>query len=225
MSQSNYLYNNDVYIAFKELDRSSFRELVQYFENNRKYINHLDPEQYFEILATYAHALFELGIYGKYIKAAEEILHLAIENNVYEFEGEDIYSATLFRIAASHYNIYQVDKAEKILKQLMRMHPDNTAISSFYKKLLARKRTLSQKTRAASIVLLLLSALIIAAELLVFRPFFQSLVFYIEMSRNILFVLGFGTYLFGEVANKLRVEWAVKKEIAEIIKEKTAEKH
>jgi tetratricopeptide (TPR) repeat protein len=224
MSQSNFLYNNEVYSAFKELDKSSFREVVQYFESNKKYINHLEQEQYFEILATYAHALFELGIYGKYIKFAEEVLQNSIENNIYEFEGEDIYSATLFRIAASHYNIYQVDKAEKILKQLLRMHPDNTAISAFYKKILSRKRTLSQKTRAISIVLLLVSAMVIATELLIFRPFFQMAVFYVEISRNILFVLGFGTYLFGELANRLTVEFAVKKELSEIVKQKAAEK-
>ena len=218
MSSQPFIYKSDIYLQFKELDKTSLRSVVHYYEKNKELLFQLDVKEYFEVLATYAQALFDLGQYGKYIGVADELIFLVIDQNIYEFEKEDIYCSTLFRKAASHYNLQEKDTAERILKEMIRMYPDNKYVISFYKKILSREKSISRKTRGIAVGAFLLSALVIAIELLIIRPFYEDWITLTEWSRYIIFGLGLITYVVGELYGLLTVEWRVRKELNSIKK-------
>jgi tetratricopeptide (TPR) repeat protein len=220
MSQSPYLFKDDVYKEFKALERASYRDVIQYYEINKYKIQLLDIEWYFEILYAYGLALFELGMHQRYLQVAEEVLGLSIEHNIIEIEHEDVYGSTLFRKAASHFHLQERDKAEHIIRQLLHIHPLNDDARQFYCRLQISKRKYSGFTRGLSVILLLSSALFIAIELLVFRPFYADWVSRVEIFRNALFASGLGTYLFGEVFNRLAVYYRLRRDVQEILKKK-----
>lgn len=216
MKSHSFTYQSDIYLQFKELDRTSLRSVVHYFEKNKLLLNQLEVQEYFEILATYASAIFELGQYGKFIPVADEILYLVIDNNIYEFEGEDVYCSMLFKKAASHYNLSETQTAENILFQMIKMYPDNKYVISFYRKIISRQKSISRFTRAAAVALILSSALVIAIELLAIRPFYPTYTQLVEMLRFGLFGLGLLTYLGGEVLGKLTIEWKLRNQLHQI---------
>ena len=51
MSTHQYTYKQEIYLQFKELDRSSLRNIVQYVEKNKDAIEELDSEEFFEVYA------------------------------------------------------------------------------------------------------------------------------------------------------------------------------
>lgn len=216
MSEQSDIFKPDIYLEFKELDKSSLRSVVHYFEKNKRYLNQLDNREYFEVLVTYANAVFDLGQYYKFIRISEEILFLSIDQNIYEFEGEDIYCSILFKKAACHFNLDQKQKAEDILREMIKIYPNNQYVKSFYKKVLKREKSPARYTRAIAIAFILASAVVIAFELLVIRPFYSDWTEHIEVFRIFLFSLGFGVYLIGELISLLKVEWKVFNEIKSI---------
>lgn len=220
MSESPYTYKDDIYKAFKALERASYRDIIDYYEENKYKIQILDIEPYFEILCTYCIALFELSMYRRFLDKSDEILELSITHNIYNFEDEDIFSSTLFRKAAALYHLGDRPNALKILQQLIRIHPDNKEAQSFYFRLQMSNKENASATRGLAILLLLSSAFIIVLELLLIRPFYPHWTIKIEWSRNILFFAGIAVYLLGEVANRLWISYKIKREIQEIIRKK-----
>lgn len=216
MSNQPYIYNSDIYLQFKELDKTSLRSVVHYFEKNKPLLDQLDIKEYFEVLVTYANAIFDLGQYAKFIRVSDEILFLSIDNNIYEFEGEDIYCSTLFRKSACHYNLDQKESSERILKEMIRLYPDNKYVVSFYKKILSRQKSFTRITRAIAVALILASASVIAGELLVVRPFYSDYTEITEIIRVSLLILGFSTFIVGEGIRYAGIEWNVHKELQAI---------
>lgn len=220
MSTHQYTYKQEIYLQFKELDKSSLRNIVQYVEKNRDAIEDLDSEEFFEVYATYCRALFDLGNYSKYIIESDQLLFISIDQNIYEFEGEDIYASTLFRKAAGLFNLGNHTEARQILIQLLKIDPENKDVKAFYKKLIRSRYKLSKITRAIAVGMILTSAFLICLELLVIRPFYQDIVFSFELSRNLLFAAGFFTYLAGDFLHFLIAEIQAMSEIKNILTEK-----
>ena len=220
MSTHQYTYKQEIYLQFKELDRSSLRNIVQYVEKNRDAIEDLDSEEFFEVYATYCRALFDLGNYNKYILESEQLLFLAIDQNIYEFEGEDIYASTLFRKAAGMFNLGNHVEAKQILIQLLKIDPENKDVKAFYKKVIRSRYKLSKITRAIAVGMILASAFLICIELLVIRPFYQQIIFSFELSRNMLFGAGFLIFLIGDFLHFLIAEIQAMNEIKNILFDK-----
>ncbi|MBK7428631.1 MAG: hypothetical protein IPI60_17250 [Saprospiraceae bacterium] len=217
MSTHQYTYKQEIYLQFKELDRSSLRNIVQYVEKNKDAIEELDSEEFFEVYATYCRALFDLGNYSKYIIESEQLLFLSIDQNIYEFEGEDIYASTLFRKAAGLFNLGNHSEAKLILIQLLKIDPENKDVKAFYKKVIRSRYKLSKITRAIAVGMILASAFLICLELLFIRPFYPQIVFSFELSRNILFAAGFLTFVFGDFSHFMIAEIQAMNEIKSIL--------
>jgi hypothetical protein len=81
--------------------------------------------------------------------------------------------------------------AERILRELLKMDPENKHTGRFYRKCRLKARPqLLNKVRAGSVFLFLLSALIISIEVLFVRPWYAIYVDLVEQTRNSLFFLG-----------------------------------
>ena len=196
-------YHSPIYRGFKSIEVDNHRSVIRYFEEHEDAIVRLEFGEYFEMLVAYSNALFEIGAYTKHLLMADVIVEASIEENVQYFHGEDVYYNTLFRKAASFYNLYEYDKAEHILRELIKMNPYDTNAVSFYKRcLMDRKGKLLKRMRAGSMVFFLLTPVIIAIQVLVIQNFYSDKVELFEDIWLITFLLGWVFYLSGDLLHR-----------------------
>lgn len=180
-----------IYQDFVDIDEGSYHTLVRFYESNSIEITSLKFEAYFEVLLDYTNALFEIGMYSKYILEIDKIIQLSIQQNIQFYKGEDIYFKSLFQKATSYYNTLEYQKAEHILMELIKMTPYHGLSIRLLKKCLASSQPFYIKnTRAASIFIFLTAALITAVEILYIHPFASHLSSCFEYLRFGLLGLG-----------------------------------
>lgn len=191
MSTFKSTYYSKIYRDFKALDERAFRDMVRFYEEREDDIKQLEFGEFFELLIAYVNALFEIGSYRKYLLLVDYAIEYSITYNIQYFAHRDIYYHLLFRKAASLYNTLAYDKADYILRELIRINPEKVEVSQFLKKCLRKtKPAIVRHSRAASILLFLLAALVICVEVLFVRPFMGEWTASIEFTRNLIFVTG-----------------------------------
>lgn len=226
MSFQSKTYQSSLFKNFKAISAGEFRQIMWYYERHQKAILALDFEEYFEILVTYTHALFEVAEYQKHIKMADLVIETSIIENIKYVNGQEIFKAMLFRKAASHYNLFEYKKAIHVLRELLKIEPNDHENMLFLEKCLRKdKPQIVRNTRAIAILLFLVSALTISIEVLLVRNFYPDWVAYIELSRNIMF--GFGLFILvgGLIWHRWQSFNEVQKFIEEVKKNKTNRKH
>jgi tetratricopeptide (TPR) repeat protein len=191
MSLPAQTYHSTVYRNFRNIDATEFRRIVRFYERYEKDITQLDFEEYFELLVTYTHSLFEIGEYRKHLSKADKVISTSIIQNVTAIKGQEVYHTTLFRKAASHYNLQEYAQAKHILEELLKMNPYNALASRLLGRVLRDdKPRYIRHARAISIFLYLLSALVICLEVLIVKPFYEQYAFKVEILRNTIFFVG-----------------------------------
>ncbi len=197
-------YHSRMYRDFKGIAEKDFREQIRFYEKWEEEIKHLVFDEFIELLIEYANALFQIGSYRKYLLMAETILEYSIRENIIQYKGVDLFSQTLFRKAAAHYNLFEYAKAEYLLSELIKLDPADADVRLFYRK--CRQRQCGQVHnvfRGISIFMFLLASGLIALEILLIRPFYAMHTLLIMYSRNTLFLLG----CLGMVSGVLYVRW------------------
>lgn len=193
------------YDAFLAIDARSFKEKIQFIEEHIFMLRELDAGAYFDMMVLYGEALFETGEYARQAKLADHILEMSIERNIVMHRDQDVYFETLFKKAASLYNLDRNDESVHILKELVKINPDHEATKLFLINCLIRqKKPMVRPYRNFSLVLLLSSAIVIAFELLVVRQVWPTWMMIIEMIRNGLFIGGVILLIAGEVIVRYR---------------------
>jgi len=210
-------YRSKIYRDFKEIDSCEYRTIIRFFEENQKDIHNLELEEYFELMVTYLGALFEIGAYERYLRLADGAIETSIIHNIHFFRGEDVYRKLLFRKAASHYNLMQNEKAEHVLRELIKMDPyDEDAIGFLKKCMWVKKPKYITNTRGLSIVLLFVAAAIICVELLLIRPFFDAYIQPVEISRIAIFTLGLLAMFSGDIFHQIRLTFHTRRFVNEM---------
>ncbi|MFN7120079.1 MAG: hypothetical protein ACK4TA_25030 [Saprospiraceae bacterium] len=223
MSFSPSTYQSKIFRDFKAIDTGAYRQIIHFYEKQEAAIHQLEFEEHFEVLTTYVNALFEVGTYSKHLVLVDVVIEMAITQNITFYKGEDIFLKMLFRKAASLYNLLEYEKAEYILREIVRINPWNKDTVLFLKKCLRRQQPkYLQVARAMSIVLFLLAAIVIAIEVLVIRPFFNEYTQLVEQSRFTLFGTG-GFLLVGMTfLHRLWVDFQVEEFVRSIRRQKEA---
>jgi hypothetical protein len=200
-------YASKLYRSFLSLDETSFQEHIHFFEENEKAIRDLDFTEYFDILVVYVNALFEVGAYREHLHMVDVVIETSIINNIAEHKEEDIFRRMLFRKAASFYHTGQYPQAEHILGELLRMDASDQGAVLFLHKCLRRHHPqIRSNARALAVFLFLLTAFVIALEVLLIRPFYEMHAKTVEWSRNGIFVLGLLVMIFGQLYPWYRAE-------------------
>lgn len=193
-------YYSKLYRTFLSLEETAFQEQIRFFEEHEKAIRDLDFEEYFDMLVVYVTALFEVGAYREHLLMVDVVIETSIINNIIKYKEEDLFRRMLFRKAASLYHTQQYAKAEHILAELLRMDPADQGAILFLKKCLrTHYPQVRSNARASAIFLFLLTAFVIAIEVLLVRPFYEMHAKTVELSRNTIFVLGLLSIVFGDV--------------------------
>ena len=211
----------ELYTSFKETGQQSFRSIVDFWDEHQNELYQLPLDKYFDLLNTYARALFELGKYKKYLDRAEEILSISFEFNITHWEDKDVVIHVLVKKAAAHFHLYEVGKSKKTLLQVLTLDSSHSTAHHLLQRCLNRQnRGTKQVWRAITILLMLGAALSVAIELIVFRPFFPEIVELTEYVRIGLFVAGLSIWAGAETIQWLRE----KKQCRRIIQNLSAKK-
>ena len=181
MSFESQTYHSPIYRNFRNIEAGEYRHIIRYYERYEKEILQLDFEEYVELLVTYTHALFEIGDYRKHLLMADVVIRTSILQNVTKVRGKEIYHATLFKKAASHYNLHEYSEAKHILEELIKMNPYNTLTVQFLGRVMRdNKPRYLRNTHAASVLFFLLSAFTICIEVLLLKYFAMSCSFWVS---------------------------------------------
>jgi len=194
------LYHSRIYRDFKAIEINEYKRIVRFYEKYEQKILGLEFEEYFEMLVRYANSLFQAGEYQKHLMMADSIIETSILQNIRVVEGEEIYRSTLFKKAASYYNLLEYGRAIHILQELVKMEPNNELNIRFLEKCFQNEHPNAlRKSAAASIFLLLMAAAIVCIELVIVRNFYKPYVHIVEILRNTTFIFGCITLVGGRV--------------------------
>jgi tetratricopeptide (TPR) repeat protein len=195
-----YANRSETYEAFLAIEPGAYREKIQFIEENFFRLREVNAEEYFDMMVLYGEALFETGEYSRQAKLADHIIEMCMDRNIIMHRGQDIYFETLFKKAASLHNLDQIDQAIYILKELIKMNPDHESTKLFLINCFIRqKKSIVRPYRNISLILLLVSALVIAIELIVVKNLWPRWSSIVEMVRNGLFISGVVLLIAGEV--------------------------
>jgi len=221
MSFSPSTYQSKIYRDFKAIEVTAYRQIIHFYEKQEGVIKQLEFEEHFELLTAYVNALFEVGAYHKHLLLVDLIIEMAIAHNIEFYRGEDIFLKMLFRKAASLYNMLEYDKAEYILREIIRINPWDKDAVLFLKKCLRRQQPkFIQASRAISILLFLLAAVVIAGEVLLVRPFYPRYTVAVEQLRFGLFGLGMVLLVSADLIHRASVEYRVNNFVNQIRQQK-----
>lgn len=214
-------YHSKIYRDFQEVQQTSWHNVTRFYEEHERLILNLEFEEYFEVLLCYTGALFEIGAYRKHISMSNTIIEISILENIPHFRGDDIYSKTLFRKAASHFNLLEYKDCEHILRELIKMNPQDDDTVNFLKRCLrSTQPKYIQNSRAAAILFFFLTAIIICIEVLFIKHFLPDLTDMVMDLRNGIFIIGLFTLFSGDLYHR----WKTNKEVNDFVRERMLEK-
>lgn len=193
-------YTSTAYQAFFAIDKGEFREKIRFIHKYKEAIRKMPLSEYVDVMDTFAEALFETGKFDRHIEVADELIELAIMQNIRIVHDRDLYFETLFQKAASLYNLDRIHDAIHILQELLRINPKHESARLFLINCHVRvQNEVHRRIRKVSMFGILGAAGIIAIELLLIRPFIPEIVDTVEMTRNVLFISSVATLLAGEL--------------------------
>ena len=208
-------YTEEVFLRFKEIDASDHRQIINFYENNEDVLLHLDLQSYLEVKLAYAAALFEIGDHQHFIPLCDELIEEVIYHNITDIEGEDVFETLIFKKAAARYHQLEYDAAEQILWQLIRINPHHVLAAYLLKRCKIRNQPeYLRQAKSISIFLFLLSACIIAAELLFVQPFFSHHHKDVQVFRTIVFLAGIILLVLSDGWHRMRTFHEVNKAVA-----------
>lgn len=183
-----------IYRDFLAIEPKDFHSLIRFYEEQENQIEQLEPEEFYEMQQCFTHALFEVGAYRQFLAVVDRAI-LSVLDSEYESvrdEGErKSFEQLLFRKAAAYLQTLQPAKAQHVVSELLRINPQHEMGLLLLRKALRQQDTLiNRKTRAAAILFFGLSALVILVEVLFIRPFYHQYTPNVELSRNLIFLLG-----------------------------------
>lgn len=188
----------------------AFRDKVRYYEDNRSYIQNLTYEERVDVELDYALCLFEIGKYHKFLSKVDTLIETVIMDNIFDYNGINIYNDLLFKKAACLWNTGQYNKSEKVLKAYVKLQPDNNLARTLYGRCKRKQgRDWYEGTKAVAIVFLMSAISIAFMELLVVRPFYDE---YVATFRGMKLLL-FATGILSLIGNEVYLYYVVGKEI------------
>ena len=212
MAQSKSTYRSRIYRDFKGIDPTAYQTIIRFFEDREEQIRQLDEPEFFELLVCYTDALFQIGAWGKHILVADEVIEYSILHFSVDWRENDIYYLTLFQKAKSLFKRLEFEKAEYILRELLGINPDDTYVENMLRRSIYKNTPAwIRRSRAVSISLFLLAAVITSAELLVIRSFYDHITGEVEALRIGIFLIGMFVLLGSDLWHRVRIYKEVKR--------------
>ncbi len=196
-------YESHLYRSFKAIDSDSYRSILRFIENHSAELGKLPVREYFDLQYAYVAALYETGAYVRVVSETVELLELSIVHSIVSVGDEDVFRVLLYRRANSLFHLMAYEEAERVVDQLLRIYPEHAPSRQLHERILyQRPNRWVGRGRAASVLLFLASALLIALEVLVVVHFFPDWSQVIMQVRNVAFVTGWVLLLGGDLLHR-----------------------
>ena len=191
-----------IYRDFLAIEPKDYHGIIRYYEEHEAAIENLEPEEFSELQLVFTHALFEVGAYRQFLAVVDRAILITLD---YDFplvvkrqQGLE-FEHLLFRKSAAYLQTLQPAEAQHVVCELLRINPEHEmAVLLLRKAIRQQDKVVNRRTRAVSILLFGVSALIILFEVLFVRPFYHQYTPNVELSRNLIFVLGLLVLASGE---------------------------
>lgn len=118
-----YSEQSRIFRDFRSIPYSDYYYLIRFYEQNNKDIGFLPLEEGMIMSYYYANALFETQEYELHIQVANDLLEQSIIHNIRYIDGEDVYMTVLYKKANAHLQLEQLDIAQRLATQLLRLEP------------------------------------------------------------------------------------------------------
>lgn len=192
-------YPQQLYTEYFRIHTNDYRKKLRFYEDNLNSIGVLSDNLQLELKHDYLLTLFEVGKYQRYIDNVDELIERSIIENIVEYKGKDLFQQLLFKKAACHYNLSQIEEATHISSELIKLDPTNALYKTVFKKCKRIDNSQIQTIiRGVALLFLFASLGIIMVELLVVRPWYPEFTSIIENIRNAGIATSFITLIVGE---------------------------
>lgn len=190
------VYYSPLFRDFRSIESNDYQRIIRFYEEKEKQIGQLDFGEYFELTVRYVDALFETGAYQKHLLLVDGVIEATIEYNVQEVEQVDIFRHMLFRKAASCYRLGAFKDAEHVLRELLRMRPDDQITFETLRKTYRQKaHALHQLSRASTIFFVMCAAMVTGFDVLFVTPFYEVYAADVRFVRNALIVAALCSFI------------------------------
>ncbi len=188
------------YLQYFRLGDTSFREKVRFYEENPEALSTLYFNEKIDVDMDYLICLFEVGRYERFLEKVDPIIEIIIEENIFEFRNENIFNDLLLKKAACYYHTKNYEKANAILKQLIKIAPKHPLAIGLYG-ICKRKQNndVSTTLKALGISALLLVVSISIIQILLFEPFFDEYLAPFLLLRTLLTIFSIFSFISLEV--------------------------
>jgi len=188
----------------------AFRDKVRFYEDNRSHVSQLRYEDRIDVELDYILCLFEIGKYHKFLSKADSLIEVVIMDNIFDYNGVNIYNDLLFKKAACLFNTGQYIKSEKVLKSIVKLEPKNDLARSLYGRCKRKQgRDWYEGAKALAMVMLISAISIAFMELLIVRPFYNEYVSTFSGMKIFFFIMG----ILSLIGNEAYLYYVVGKEI------------
>lgn len=188
------IIHSRIYRDFLAIEPKDYHGIIRFYEEKEDEIERLELEEFYEMQQVFTHALFEVGAYRQFLAVVDRAIMVTLEGDYLladHSNQQEQFEQFLFRKAAAYLQTLQAEKAEHVVGELLRINPQHEMGVLLLRKALRQQDTLiNRHTRAAAILLFGLSALVILLEVLFVRPFYNQYTPGVELSRNLIFLLG-----------------------------------
>lgn len=202
-------------IELAQLEAQIHSAIVRHFENNHNILLKLSFEDYFDLLIEYGDALSAMGKSQKYISTADELIHYIFERNISEHKGVNLLQVTLFKKALAHYHLHEYDESEHIMRELLKMDPQNAAYKRIYRQCLYKLSIKGDThlSRSVFLVLVFSYAIMIGFELFLINPSFPEIAGSFELIRWTVFMVALIIFIMGESRHHLLTWMQIKRDV------------
>lgn|GEM_PF-304648 len=197
---------NSFYFNYYRIGQGAYRDKVKYFEDHKEEVMLLHTDQQCEVKLDYLQCLFEIGRYQYFLDKVDVMIETVIIDNIYLYNGHNIYHDLLFRKAACLYNTNRLAESASILRALVSLDHNHTPARQLYKRC-QRKFSSPQREmwKAAAMVMLLSGLSIAVMELFIVKPFYDEYVSGLATLRMLLFAAAGVILIGGELYFKYNV--------------------
>ena len=212
MSDFDFLRKEKLYVEYFRKSADAYADKVKFYEDNKDQFQFLDPSQRNEIQIDFVLCLFEIGRYERYLEEVDTIIELVISDNIYFFEGKNIFNYLLRKKASCYINLNQHKKAIPIIEQLIRLDKKDPNLSYIYS-LTMRKESLEKEEviKGTAIIALMAALSLKFAETFVIDPFFAEYLSTFSTFTLGLFIIGGSLLLVNEVYRRISIRLKLKK--------------
>ena len=198
--------NKSFYFDYYHIGQGAYRQKVRFFEANKEKLRYLEFDKQNEVRIDYLICLFEIGRYEYFLDKVDPVIETIIVENIYAYNGLNIYTELLFKKSACLYNLNKLSESEKILKAIIKIDEDHKTARNLYT--ICRRRHVNPQNETIKAIAMvgILSAMSIAfMELFIVKPFYNEYISPMSMLRNLLIVGSLSILLGAELYFKYNI--------------------